>query len=70
MERMFFITHIIQLLSLLHLVLLIIGIYKLIQSKTQSSDKLLWLILMIIFPVVGSILCINKMKETKELEHK
>ena len=45
-----------QLFVFVNFVLLLVALFQLINLKLQGADKLLWAIIVIIVPIVGSIL--------------
>ncbi len=45
-----------RILSLLLLVLVIYAIFRIVQSKAKTSEKVLWIVLVLLLPLLGLII--------------
>lgn len=51
-----------QLVNVLAIILLILSIYRIISINKAINEKLFWLIISIIIPILGPLWCLKKLK--------
>ena len=51
-----------QLVNVLEIILLILSVYRIISANRAINEKLFWLIISIIIPILGPLWCLKKLK--------
>jgi len=51
-----------QLVNVLAIILLILSVYRIISANRAINEKLFWLIISIIIPILGPLWCLKKLK--------
>ena len=52
-----------QLVNVLAIIMLILSIYRVISADREIKEKLFWLIISIVIPILGPFWCLKKLKK-------
>ncbi len=52
-----------QLVNVFAIIILLLGVYRIISANIKTQEKLFWLIIAIVIPILGPFWCLKKLNQ-------